>query len=297
MVITNLERMLRRIIGEDIELVTDLAANLGSVRADQNQVEQVLMNLVVNARDAMPTGGRLLIRTENVELPDPRTALAMDVPPGSYVLVAVQDSGVGMDDDTRSKIFEPFFTTKETGQGTGLGLSTVYGIIKQSGGDIRCDSLPGQGTTFTFVLPRLADEVEAKTKPAGEVIQDSAGHQEHILVVEDEEPVRQLLTNMLRVLNYRTTVAADGEEALALITQEGLRPDLLLTDAIMPKLGGKELVAAIHAILPDLKVILMSGYVDERAGSNDLDLQLPFLQKPFSLNILAAKIREVLGQK
>lgn len=297
MVITQLARMLQRIIGEDIELVSALAPNLGAVRADPSQVEQVLMNLVVNARDAMPTGGRLTIRTRNVDLPEADSPSVFDVPPGPYVMIEVKDTGLGMDDDTRSKIFDPFFTTKEPGHGTGLGLSTVYGIIKQSGGDIRCESEPGRGTTFTIVLPRLATPAQPKGVLASELPQALRGQQEYILVVEDEEPVRKLLQSMLRVLNYRAVVATDGIEALRLVMEEGLRPDLILTDAIMPKMGGKELIAAIHQHLPDLKVIFMSGYVDERAGPNSLGPDVPFLQKPFSLTILAAKLREVLEGK
>lgn len=295
MVITTLERMLRRVIGEDIELATELAPNLGAVRVDPGQIEQVLMNLVVNARDAMPAGGRLTIRTRNIHLPDPVTAALLNVPPGPYVMVEVQDTGQGISDEIKDKIFEPFFTTKEAGRGTGLGLSMVYGIIKQSGGDIHCQSKPGAGTTFTFYLPWL--EAPAKAQTADIISQVERGSQEHILVVEDEEPLRRLLTHMLRTLNYQATLTADGEEALHLIVEEGLRPDLVITDAVMPRLGGAQLAAELAKILPDLKVIFMSGYVDDRAGPDDLPAGLPFLQKPFSLNVLAAKIREVLGEK
>ena len=295
MIITTLEKMLQRIIGEDIELVTQLAANLGTVRADHSQIEQVLMNLIVNARDAMPQGGRLTIRTGNVDLPETTTIPRFDLPPGPYVVVEVGDTGVGMDDETQEKIFEPFFTTKEPGQGTGLGLAMVYGIIKQSGGDIRCDSELGRGTTFTFLLPRLG--IQARAARATGLPREKLGNQEHILVVEDEEPVRQLLSNILRVLNYRITLASNGEEALRLLVQEGLRPDLLITDTIMPKMGGRELYAEVRKLLPDLKVIFISGYLAEQAAAEDLEPTVPLLLKPFSLNLLAAKIQEVLEKK
>ncbi|MGQ9920752.1 MAG: PAS domain S-box protein [Desulfobacca sp.] len=293
MIITTLERMVQRLIGEDIDLVTVLAPNLGAVRADQNQIEQVLINLIVNARDAMPQGGRLTIRTANVELPEPTGMPRYDLPPGPYVLVEVSDTGVGMEEATQDKIFEPFFTTKEPGQGTGLGLAMVYGIVKQSGGDIRCTSRLGQGTTFTILLPCLDIPAKAATSPG--LPREKLGNQEHILVVEDEEPVRQLLDHMLRVLNYRTTLASNGEEALRLLVQEGLRPDLLLTDTIMPKMGGKQLWAAVRQLLPDLKVIFISGYVADR--TEEPDATIPFLAKPFSLHLLSAKIQEVLEKK
>ncbi len=207
-------------------------------------------------------------------------------------MVSVQDTGIGMDEEVRNRIFEPFFSTKEPDRGTGLGLSTVYGIVTQSGGDIICQSRPGQGTTFTFYLPRL--EGKAGVQAATDQIHVVRGNQEHILVVEDEAPLRQLLLNLLNILNYRTTLTVDGEEALRLISQEGLHPDLVITDAVMPKMGGRELAARLREIHPDLKIILMSGYTDARESGEDTPVQLPFLQKPFSLNVLAAKIQEVL---
>jgi len=293
-VIRNLEKMLRRLIREDIELTTHLVENLGAVEADPGQIEQVIINLAVNARDAMPEGGKLAIETAEVELDEEYARNHEGVRPGEYVMLAVADTGLGMDEATRSRIFEPFFTTKERGKGTGLGLATVYGIVKQSGGNIWCYSEPGQGTTFKVYLPRVRAEFEDRAEVQVEAAAASGAG--HILVVEDEASLRLLLERMLGSLNYQVTVAADGLEALELVETRGLRPDLVITDVVMPKMSGRELAERLRQTRPELKVLYMSGYTDNAIVHHGvLDLGTPFLQKPFTLHSLAAKIREVLG--
>jgi len=293
-VVKNLEKMLRRLIGEDIELTARLAENLGAVEADPGQIEQVIMNLAVNARDAMPEGGKLSIETGEVRLDEDYARNHKGVRPGEYVMLAVTDTGQGMDKMTQAKIFEPFFTTKEQGKGTGLGLATVYGIVKQSGGNIWCYSEPGRGTTFKVYLPRVRAEPEGRAEvQAGEAAPSGL---EHILVVEDESTVRLLLDRVLGSLKYRVTVAADGPQALELVEGRGLRPDLVITDVVMPGMSGRELVERLRKDRPDLKVLYMSGYTDNAIVHHGvLDPGTPFLQKPFTRHSLAAKIREVLG--
>jgi len=292
-VVRNLEKMLRRLISEDIELMTHLAENLGAVEADPGQLEQVIMNLAVNARDAMTGGGKLTIDTAEVRLDEEYARNHEDVKPGDYVMVAVTDTGQGMDEQTRSKIFEPFFTTKEQGKGTGLGLATVYGIVKQSGGNIWCYSEPGRGTTFKVYLPRVLAGSESQEEVVVAEASPSGG--EHVLVVEDEASLRGLLDRMLSSLKYRVTVAADGSEALDLIEGRGLRPDLVITDVVMPRMSGRELVERLRKIRPDIKVLFMSGYTDNAIVHHGvLDPGTPFLQKPFNLHSLATKVRELL---
>ncbi|MFH1834461.1 MAG: ATP-binding protein, partial [bacterium] len=258
---TGVEKMLRRILGEDIDLLQKLAPDLGLTLADPGQIEQVLMNLVVNARDAMPEGGKLTIETCNVEIDEEYAARHVAVTPGSYVQVAVTDTGGGMDKQTKARIFEPFFTTKEKGKGTGLGLSTVYGIVKQSGGNIWVYSEPGKGTTFKIYLPRdFSSRTPTHTKlPA--VLSRIMGT-ETILVVEDEEALRKVAKRSLEAAGYKVLIAADGDDALLKGTQHAGDIHLLLTDVVMPRMSGRVLAQELSKTRPTLKVVYMSGYTD-----------------------------------
>jgi two-component system cell cycle sensor histidine kinase/response regulator CckA len=289
--VREMERMLRRLIGEDVELVTDTAPDLGAVEADPGQIEQVIANLVVNARDAMPDGGRLVLRTANVGVNgQPRTEPQMR--PGAYVLLSVSDTGTGMDTETQSRMFEPFFTTKDVGKGTGLGLATVYGIVKQSGGYIWVTSSPGAGTTFDIFLPRAErpSETEIAARPA--LLRPGRAGTETVLVVEDERLVRDLIARDLGKRGYAVLTAENGNEALAIVSRRAEPIDLLLTDVVMPELGGPELAARLTAEQPCLKVVYMTGYA-ERAVVGEL-APWPLLQKPFNAGALAGAIREVL---
>ena len=288
------ERMLRRILGEDIELVQSLAPDLGVVRADPSQIEQVLMNLVVNARDAMPMGGTLSIETSNVEIDEAYAACHVDVKPGPYVQLAVSDTGCGMDQQTQAKLFEPFFTTKEVGKGTGLGLSTAYGIVKQSHGSIWVYSEPGRGTTFKIYLPRENPDIApTTTKPAP--FHKLAKGTETILVVEDEEALRKIAERILCAAGYTVLTAADGDAALRASQQHESEIHLLLTDVIMPRMSGRMLVERLTAIRPTVKVLYMSGYTDNAIVHHGvLDAKTNFIGKPFSAADLTWKVREVL---
>jgi len=292
--ITNLEKMLRRLIGEHIELAARLAPDLGRVRADAGQIEQVILNLVVNGRDAMPRGGRLVIETAGVDLDDAYAREHISVRPGRYVMIAVSDSGVGMDAATKARIFEPFFTTKETG--TGLGLATVYGIVKQSGGNIWVYSEPGKGTTFKIYLPQLEGaEVKAQPRKAALDAHAVAGS-ETILLVEDEEAVRALTRRVLEAKGYTLLVAKSGAEALELARSHASPIQLLLSDLVMPGMGGPELAAQLAALRPDIRILFMSGYTDDAAIRNGLIHQTAsFLQKPFTPDGLVRKVRETLS--
>ena len=292
----NLEKMLGRVIGEDILLEFVLAADLGRVMADPGQLEQVVVNLVVNARDAMPGGGRLTVETTNVELDETYVLGHESVIPGKYVMLALTDTGCGMDKAAMAKLFEPFYTTKEKGKGTGLGLSTVYGIVKQSGGYIWAYSEPGRGTSFKIYLPRTEAEPEVKPAETGGVSLRGGG--ERILLVEDEGSLRELCASVLQRLGYRVSAAASGPEALRLLERERLELDLVLTDVIMPGLSGVELADRLRQERPGLKVLYMSGYPDEAIARHGvLDAGTPFIQKPFSECDLAAKVRAVLAGK
>jgi len=291
----NLDKMLRRIIGEDIELVTLLAEDLGRVKTDPGQTEQVIMNLSVNARDAMPEGGKLTIETANVDLDDAYARNHVSVTPGRFVMISVSDTGVGMTPKVRDLVFEPFFTTKEKGKGTGLGLSTVYGIVKQSGGNIWVYSEPGKGTTFKIYLPRvdeplekLRERVEGKEIPRGK---------ETILIVEDEEEVRKLAVRILERQGYKVFEASQGLDAFLIAQEyEGLI-HLLVTDVVMPKMGGRELADRIAEICPEIKVLYMSGYTDNAIVHHGvLGEGTEFIQKPFTVEGLARKVREVLDK-
>jgi two-component system cell cycle sensor histidine kinase/response regulator CckA len=266
---------------------------VGKVMADPGQIEQVLVNLIVNARDAMPRGGNLTIETRNVELDEEYGSKHVGVAPGKYVLLAVSDTGEGMSEEVRHRVFEPFFTTKEKGKGTGLGLSTVYGIVKQSGGNVWIYSEPGRGTTFKVYLP----QAESETRELGEKVVEAApcGGSETILLVEDEEVVRGLARRILEQAGYSVVEASKGDEALRFCAEHAAEVNLLLTDVVMPEMSGKELADRLKSQYPELKMVFMSGYTDEAIVHHGvLDSSVEFIQKPFTPSALIRKVREVL---
>jgi len=292
-VVVELSKMLQRLIGEDIDLLMGLEADLGKVKADPNQLEQVLMNLCVNARDAMPKGGKLTVETSNVQLGEEFAGQHLSVPPGNYVMLAVSDTGCGMDAVTQARIFEPFFTTKEVGKGTGLGLATVYGIVKQSGGSIWVYSELNQGTTFKIYLPSVQGTAEKLKAPTG--VQELVSGVETVLLVEDEEVVREMAMEILQECGYQVLQAEDGLEALRLAGQYTGEIHLMLTDVVMPRMSGRELADQITHLRPHLKVLYMSGYTDDAIVHHGvLDEGTAFLGKPFSMHALARKVRELL---
>jgi PAS domain S-box-containing protein len=291
-VVENIGKMIGRVIGEDIELISSLDPELGNIKADPGQMEQVIMNLAVNARDAMPQGGKLIIETSNKFLDEAYARLHFKVRPGPYVMMAVSDTGCGMDAETQSQIFDPFFTTKELGKGTGLGLSTVYGIVKQSGGDIWVYSEPGRGTTFKLYLPCVDQEVH-KLHPELSWIKPSGT--ETVLLVEDEAQVRNLAALVLREHGYEVLEATSGDDALRIAQQYEGGIHLLLSDVVMPQMSGKELADRIKSTRSDIRVLYTSGYTDDAVLHHGiLDADLEFIQKPFTPNTLANKVREVL---
>jgi CheY-like chemotaxis protein len=292
-VIANLQPMLRRLIGEHIQLATALAPDLAAVRADPSQLEQVILNLAVNARDAMPNGGRLTIETSNIVLDEAYAREHPSVVPGTYVLLGVTDTGVGMDPDTKAHLFEPFFTTKPPGQGTGLGLATVYGVVKQSGGYVWVYSELGRGSSFKVYLPQVEGRVEAGVIPAPAPQPRPTG--ETVLLVEDEPAVRLFARKTLELAGYRVLVAPDGMEALQLAGQHPGPIQLLLTDVVMPGMSGRMLAERLCEARPALKVLYTSGYTDDAIVRHGvLDASAAFLQKPFSPETLERKIRDVL---
>jgi PAS domain S-box-containing protein len=294
-VIRNMDKMVHQLLGEDTKLELQLSRDLAYVMADPGQIEQVILNLVVNAHDAMPQGGTLIIKTENVELDDAYARDHTNVMPGPYVMLAMTDTGFGMDKETLAHIFDPFFTTKEKGKGTGLGLPMVYGIVKQSGGHIWVDSEPGNGTTFKIYLPQTQDEpwIE-EDKPKDK----RKGNGEYILLVEDEESIRTLLKTNLLNLDYKVSSAANGSEALQLVEKKTFKPDLVITDVVMPGMSGSELVKHLYRTHPGIKVLFMSGYADDAVISHGvLDPGTFFIQKPFDISELAAKVWDVLHGK
>jgi two-component system cell cycle sensor histidine kinase/response regulator CckA len=293
--VADLERMLLRVLGEHLELRTHLAPDLHHVLADPGQIEQIIVNLAVNARDAMPSGGKLVIETANVSLDEAFTSKHHGMQPGRYAMLAVTDTGSGMDATTLSRIFEPFFTTKERGRGTGLGLSTVYGIVKQSGGAVWVYSEVGHGTTFKVYLPAHAGEAAIA---AAEVAPSSAAmRDETILLVEDEEIVRDVAHRILRRRGYRVLVARNGAEAISLAQAEEGPIHLLLTDVVMPGMSGRDAADRITSRRPDLKVLYMSGYTDNTVFAQGVHVEsVSFLQKPFTPDSLAAKVHTVLQQ-
>ncbi len=292
--VRELEKMLHRLIGEDIELELALAQDIGRVKVDPGQIDQVIMNLVINARDAMPKGGKLLIETADVELDDTNTEKYPEAKPGKYVMIAVTDTGCGMSRKILGQIFDPFFTTKEKDRGTGLGLSTVYGIVKQSGGNVCVYSEPGQGTTFKIYFPNT-EAVQESAIARPEVAAPVTGG-EHILVVEDEVSLRKLMASLLSRLGYHVTLAANGGEALLLIEEKGLKFDLVITDVVMPNMSGKELANRLQRNQPDLKILYMSGYTDNAIVHHGiLDQGLAFIQKPMSILQLQRKVSDLLA--
>jgi signal transduction histidine kinase/ActR/RegA family two-component response regulator len=289
-VVADVEKMLRRVISEDIQIVNVSGSGLGHVRADAGQVEQVLMNLAVNARDAMPHGGRLVIETANAELDEAYVRLHPEARPGKYVLLSVADTGHGMDARTMARIFEPFFTTKEEGKGTGLGLATVYGIVEQSGGVVTVYSEVGHGTTFKVYLPRVESAVDAAAPPEAAAAQ---GGSETILLVEDAEALRVLLRELLKGAGYTVLDAEAPDKALALVESTSTPIDVLLTDMVMPRMSGPDLARRVKAVKPEARVVFMSGYSEQVSG-HTIDEGQVFLQKPFTMDALLRTIRQAV---
>lgn len=292
-VVANADRLLRRLIGEDMCLRTELHAQHGQVSMDSGSLEQVIVNLAVNARDAMPTGGTLTIETADVELCEPQAHAQVVLPPGAYVLLAVSDSGTGMDGAVMAHLFEPFFTTKEKGRGTGLGLATVYGIVTQAGGYVAVYSEPGHGTTFRIYLPRVVDGGEEAVIG----VDDDAEYvgTETILFVEDDEAVRRLGHRVLTARGYQVLIARDGQEAMRIVQSHAQPIDLLLSDVVMPRMSGRELADSLRQRRPHARVLFLSGYTEtaiEHRGV--LATGSAFLQKPFTPKVLARRVRELL---
>jgi PAS domain S-box-containing protein len=289
----NLDKLLRRLIGEDVELRTVLAPDLGAVQADPGQLEQVIVNLAVNSRDAMPQGGQLTIETANAELDAVYAEAHFPAQPGAYVLLAVSDTGTGMDAATRSQIFDPFFTTKELGKGTGLGLATVYGVVKQSDGYIWVYSEPGRGTSFKIYLPRVG-AMPTPAQPAPPPPASLRGS-ETVLLVEDDEMVRALTRRLLEARGHTVLLASRGDEALELLARHPGVVDLLVTDVVMPGMSGREVAQRAATLRPGIKVLYLSGYTAEAIVRHGvLESGIAFLQKPFTADTLARKVREVL---
>jgi len=294
--IVNMEKMLSRLIGEDIELITVAAAEPATIRTDPGQLEQVVMNVAVNARDAMPGGGKLIIETANAQVDQTYAGPNVDLKPGSYVVLSVSDTGMGMDPETVTHLFEPFFTTKAPGKGTGLGLATAYGIVKQSGGAISVYSEPGRGTTIKIYLPSAAAKTGAE--PVESSPAEALRGSETILVLEDEARVRKLVCEVLAARGYTVLEAVRGEEAIRMAREHKGRIHLLLADVVMPEMSGPQALEKIRQKHPRVKVLFMSGYTDEAMVHHGiLDSGAPFLQKPFLPEALARKVREVLASQ
>lgn len=292
--VLGIEKMLRRMIREDIHLVTEAGEDPAWIKADPGQIEQVLLNLVVNAKDAMPNGGNLTIHTSLSELPPSIAGETSSAHPGKHVSLVVSDNGSGMDPKTMQHIFEPFFTTKEVGKGTGLGLSTVYGIVKQANGHIQVESAPGKGTTFRIWFPRHAEE-ELTRLPAPAAASAPGACSETILVVEDSDMLLGLVRTILESEGYQVLTAGQGEEALRVFRAFQGPIRLLLTDVVMPNMNGWELVEQVRALRPEVKILFMSGYPEKEVEADgSLPIREPFLQKPFSPKVLKEKVREIL---
>jgi CheY-like chemotaxis protein len=290
-------RLLRRLVGEDVRLETSYAPNLPKVRIDPGQLEQVVMNLVVNARDAMPTGGLLQVSTAPafVTVPAAADGGGGELPPGAYVRLSVSDSGAGMTEAVRSHIFEPFFTTKGVGKGTGLGLATVYGIVRQAGGTILVDSTPGQGSTFRVLLPAQAG---AQTSESVAMALQTPPGTETVLIVEDEEAVRKFARLALELQGYTVHEESSARQALTLDAERLAGVSLLITDVVMPGLGGRHLADQLRQRHPGLRVLYMSGYTDDAVVRHGLEASVDaFIQKPFTPQGLARKVREVLDAR
>ena len=294
-VVADMDKMLRRIIGEDIQWTVVADPDVGVVKADPSQMEQVILNLAVNARDAMPQGGKLTLEVRHAELDETYAREHPEVRPGPHVLLAVSDTGCGMDAATLARILEPFFTTKGD-RGTGLGLATVYGIVKQSGGHVAVYSEVGRGTTFKVYLPRVERRRTASKSQPGQTAMPRG--QETVLLVEDEDGVRALTRRVLRDCGYTVLDAADGEEAARIARQHPEHIDLLVTDVVMPRMGGREVAVRLTILHPEIKVLFLSGYTDDAVVRHGiLEGEVAFLQKPFSPAALAAKVREVLDSR
>jgi nitrogen-specific signal transduction histidine kinase/CheY-like chemotaxis protein len=291
-VVRGMQGMLRRLIGEDLQLVVSLDSDLDSIVADPGQVEQVILNLAANARDAMPSGGVLTLETSKVDAVEDGPAGAGS---GAYGRLSMTDTGSGMDAETRSRIFEPFFTTKNLGRGTGLGLATVYGIVMQSGGFLTVDSAPGSGSRFEVHFPVAACDPEGES--AGSTPAVSIRGDETVLLVEDETAVREMARSGLEALGYRVLPAADGDEALEIARRQGAALDIVVSDVVLPGASGPEVVDRLRRLHPRIRVLLMSGYTDDLiARKGRLDDEVPFLQKPFTAGRLAGRIREVIDR-
>jgi CheY-like chemotaxis protein len=294
-VAADMDKMLRRLVREDIDIFTVFDPALKRVKADSGQIEQVIMNLVVNARDAMPYGGKLTIETANVELGDEYCRAHAEVNPGPYVMLAVSDTGRGIDAAVKDRIFEPFFTTKPLGKGTGLGLATVFGVVKQSDGHIEVYSEVGKGTTFKVYLPQTQEQPVLTVTDSPLPVPMG---QEVILIVEDEEEVRELVRDLLEANGYTVLTAGNGKEALTVCGTHKGTISLVVTDVVMPEMGGPELAANLKAAYPTIKVLFTSGYTDHAIVRNgELEAGVAFIQKPFTLVNLARKVREVLDKK
>jgi len=294
-IIAKMDKLLRRVIGEDVELRTIPGPSLGKTKADPGQIEQVIMNLVVNARDAMPEGGKLIVETRNVDLDEAYALRNLGVRPGPHVMLSVSDTGVGIDDATRTRIFEPFFTTKEQGKGTGLGLSTVFGIVKQSGGNISVESQPGRGTTFRLYFART-NEAPSEVTPYSAAT--SFRGSETILLVEDEDQVRVLVQGILKRHGYRVIEARHPNEALLLSTQYEETIELLVTDVVMPQMNGRQLAERLRSSRPEMEILYMSGYTDNAIDPGGvLEPGIAFLQKPITPLSLTRMVRQVLDAR
>ncbi len=295
LLVADMEKMLQRLIGENVRLITILQPGLNRVLADAGQIDQIIMNLAVNGRDAMPQGGSLTLQTRDLELDAAHAKAESGLRPGRYVLLSVSDTGCGMTPEVQARIFEPFFTTKGVGQGTGLGLSVVPGIVQQSGGHIVVHSLPGIGTTFKIYLPAVG---ELATRPLQSAPVKPVRGSETILLVEDEVPVRKITTLLLESLGYQVQVATSGEEALRLAQGNREKLDLLMTDVVMPGMSGRELAEVLRARDAGLKVLFQSGHSGATLVCHGVvDTEVAFLQKPFTLDALSRKLREVLDQR
>jgi two-component system, cell cycle sensor histidine kinase and response regulator CckA len=289
-IISEIEKMLIRLIGEDIRLTLDLQEGIANIKADPNQLEQAIVNLAVNARDAMPSGGQIFLQSANVHLDETYVQTHLGVQPGDYVMIAVTDTGHGMDAETRRRIFEPFFTTKERGKGTGLGLSSVYGMVKQSGGDIWVYSEPGKGTTFKLYFPQVHKPVETTV---AQVERAEPQASTTVLVVEDEQAVRELTVRMLQRLGYSVLSAASGREAIEVSKSFTGRISILVTDVVMPEMSGRQVADAVLSDRPEMKVLFLSGYTEHSAIHQGIGTGVNFLPKPFSRETLARKLLEI----